>query len=82
MSTTLCAQHLYAPANHKQLRFGASINKIDYFTQGQGILELQEHENRIIGCKKYGDFADRLDFAYCWSCIWKGLCLQPVQQGW
>ena len=31
--------------------------------------------------KSYGNFAEWVDFAYWWCCIGKGLCLQPVQQG-
>ena len=27
-----------------------------------------------------GDFAEWVGFAYWWSCIWKGLRLQPAQQ--
>ena len=30
--------------------------------------------------KSYGDFAELVDFAYWWSCIGKGLRLQPAQQ--
>ena len=30
--------------------------------------------------QSYGDFAEWVDFAYWWSCIWKGLRLQPAQQ--
>ena len=30
--------------------------------------------------KSYGDFAEWVDFAYWWSCIGKGLRLQPAQQ--
>ena len=29
--------------------------------------------------KSYGIFAEWVDFAYWWSCIRKGLCLQPAQ---
>ena len=32
--------------------------------------------------KSYGDFDERGDFAYWWSCIGKGLRLQPAQQAW
>ena len=28
----------------------------------------------------YGHFTEAVDFAYWWSCIWKGLRLQPAQQ--
>ena len=30
--------------------------------------------------KSYGHFTEAVDFAYCWSCIGKGLRLQPAQQ--
>ena len=30
--------------------------------------------------KSYGDFAEWVDFVYWWSCIGKGLRLQPAQQ--
>ena len=42
---------------------GASTQKIDY----GGKLQLL--------FKSYGDLAERLDFAYWWSCIGKGLRL-------
>ena len=31
-------------------------------------------------CKSYGDFAEWVDFASWWSCIGKGLRLQPARQ--
>ena len=30
--------------------------------------------------QKYGNFGEGVDFAYCGSCIGKGLHLQPAQQ--
>ena len=30
--------------------------------------------------QKFGNFAEWVDFAYWWSCIGKGLRLQPAQQ--
>ena len=30
--------------------------------------------------KSYGDFAEKVDYAYWWSCIWIGLRLQSMQQ--
>ena len=38
------------------------------------------HQNRPVGSKGYCIFAEWVDFAYWWSCIGKGLCLQPAQQ--
>ena len=31
--------------------------------------------------KKYSHFTEGVDFAYCWSCLWKGLRLTSVSEG-
>ena len=58
---------------------GASSHKIDYvrsFTDSK----FQRASKTHYYFKSYDDFAEWVDFAYWWSCIGKGLRLQPAQQ--
>ena len=52
-----------------------------YCCTGLGHFKFRGHQNRITGYKIYGNFEERVDFAYWWSFIGKGLCLQPAQEG-
>ena len=36
--------------------------------------------NIAVMVQKFGNFDEWVDFAYWWSCIWKGLRLDPGQQ--
>ena len=40
----------------------------------------ERHENPISGSKVTAILLKGVDFAYWWSCIKKGLCLQPTYQ--
>ena len=51
-------------------------HKIDYVTIFKEILNLEGH----YWFKSYGHFAELVGFACWWSCIGKGLRLQPAQQ--
>ena len=52
------------------VEYGAFNHKIDYVKKSK----------LYYWFKSYGDFAEWVDFAYWWSCIGKGLRLQPAQQ--
>ena len=51
---------------------------LSIFTQSSKwiYIYLEGHPN----CMSYGDIAEWVDFAYWWSCIGKGLRLEPAQQ--
>ena len=55
-------------------------HKIDYVIVKKTFLNPEGHQNRIIGSKVTVILLKGFDFAYWWSCIWKGLRLQPAQQ--
>ena len=57
---------------------GASSHKTNYIDIFPEILNL-EGRQKIYWFKSYGDFAEWVDFAYWWSCIRKGLRMQPAQ---
>ena len=59
---------------------GASTHKIDYFRKFEEIPIFEGILKLHYWFKSYGIFAERGDFAYCWSCFGKGLRLQPAQQ--
>ena len=50
--------------------------KIDYVIIFLEILNSKGHPNRITGSKVTAIFVEWVDFAYKWSFIGKGLCLQ------
>ena len=58
------------------LRVGASNHKINYLTQVWEILTLKGNLYRMIGSM----VTATVDIACWWSCIGKGLRLQPAQQ--
>ena len=51
----------------------------DYVTMFYEILNLEGHPNCITCLKVTVIFTEWVDFAYWWSCIGKGLRLQPAQ---
>ena len=53
---------------------GALSHKIDW------VRKSQRPSKSHFWFKSYRDFAELVDFAYWWSCIGKGLRLQPAQQ--
>ena len=57
---------------------GASSQKTNYISIFPEILNPEGHQNRWFN--SCSDFAEWVHFAYWWSCIEKGLRLQPVQQ--
>ena len=62
------------------VRDRSSSYKIVYIIVIKNFLNPKEHQNPISGSKSYGHFTEGVEFAYCWSCIGKGLRLQPAQQ--
>ena len=54
--------------------------KMDYFQLANFFLNPEGDQNYIKGLKVAAILLDGLEFAYWWSCIGKGLRLQPAQQ--
>ena len=53
---------------------------MDYCQLENTSLNPKGHQNCITGSKVIAILMDGADFAYRWSCIGKGLRLQPAQQ--
>ena len=62
------------------VRDSFSSYKIEYVIVIKDFLNHQGHQNRISGSKVMAILVKEGRFAYWWSCIGKGLRLQPVQQ--
>ena len=63
---------------HAQTVWDTSLSyKTHYVIVMKSFLNLEAHQNRI-GFKSYSHFTERVDFAHYWSCIGKGLRLQPA----
>ena len=58
--------------------FARSANKLCH--SDQELSKSQRTSKSHQRVKSYGHFTEGVDFDYWWSCIRKGLCLQPVQQ--
>ena len=56
---------------------GASSHKTNYIEIFSEILIPEGHQ-KLYWFKSYGDFSERVDFAFWWSFIGKGLRLQPA----
>ena len=59
---------------------GAFGHKIDYVPIFFGDSKSQRASKLYYWFKSYGNFAEWVYFAYWWSCIGKGMRLQPAQQ--
>ena len=62
------------------VRDSSSSYKIAYVIVIKTLLNPEGHQNRMTGSKVKGHFTEGVDSAYWWSCIGKGLRLQPAQQ--
>ena len=72
----VCENILTTPPLPFLVKDGAFRHNIDYVTVFKEILNLKGHPNCTTGD---GDFDEWVDFAVWWSCIRKGLLLQPAQ---
>ena len=61
----------------ENIKNGASSHKTNYSDRE---CKSWRESKLLYWFKSYGDFAECVDFAYWWSCIGKGLRLQPLQQ--
>ena len=78
-SISNCVPQLYGAAPLKQL-IRSSSYEIDYFIVIKNFLNPEGHQNTIPKYQSYCHFTEGVDFACWWSCIEKGLPLQPAQQ--
>ena len=62
------------------VRDSSSSYKIDYIIVIKNFLNPKGHQNPISGSKDMAILLKGMDLAYWWSCIGKGLRLQPAQQ--
>ena len=76
----LFLQQLYGASTPKRLEIALTGIKIDYVQLVKTSLNPEGHQNYITGSKVIAILLDGGDFVYWWSCIGKGLRLQPAQQ--